>query len=73
MDTPSTVIPTVPPAVYTIKAKLGADHKWYWHMVAANGRIVADGSEGYSTKNGCERAIVRIVGASLVGQKPIKG
>lgn len=73
MDTPATVTPAMLPAVYTVKPKLGADYKWYWHMVAENGRIVADGSQGYSTKNGCERAIVRIVGASLVGQKPIKG
>ena len=73
MDTPATVIPTMPPHVYTVKPKRGANHKWYWHMVAENGRIVADGSQGYSTKNGCERAIVRMVGANLIGQKPIKG
>lgn len=67
MDTPAAVVPAVQPHVYTIKPHMGNDHKWYWRMVAKNGRVVADGSEGYSTKNGCLRAITRIVGAILVG------
>lgn len=60
-------IPTVTAPTYVIKSYLGKDHKWRWRMVAANGRVVSDGAEGYSTKNGCMRAITRIVGANLVG------
>ncbi len=25
--------------------------RWYWRMVAANGRIIADGSQGYTRKS----------------------
>lgn len=28
----------------------GADGQWYWRLVARNGRIVADGCEGYKQK-----------------------
>ena len=34
----------------------GADKKWYWRFRAANGRIIADGSEGYSRKYNAQRA-----------------
>ena len=34
----------------------GKDGKYYWRAVARNGRIVADGSEGYSTKRNAIRA-----------------
>ena len=32
---------------------------WYWHCVAANGRIVCDGSEGYVSKSNAVRAAKR--------------
>lgn len=35
----------------------GRDEQWYWHLRARNGRIVADGAEGYSTKSNVKRAI----------------
>ena len=70
MDTTATVIPIVPPHVYTIKPYRGEDFKWYWRMVATNGRVVADGSEGYNSKANCERAIKRIIGASLIAASP---
>lgn len=42
--------------------------QWYWRAVAANGRVVADGAEGYTRKRDASRAalsfIVRIRGAS---------
>ena len=28
----------------------GADGKWYWHFEAANGKITADGAEGYDSR-----------------------
>lgn len=37
----------------------GADKKWYWRFSAANGRIIADGSEGYASKYNAKRAWAR--------------
>ena len=37
----------------------GLDKKWYWRVVAENGKIVADGSEGYNQKHDCLDAIDR--------------
>ncbi len=37
------------------KRVFGSD-QWYWHLKAANGKIVAQG-EGYSTKENCLRTI----------------
>ncbi|PSQ16182.1 DUF1508 domain-containing protein [Halobacteriales archaeon QS_8_69_26] len=31
--------------------------KWRWRLVAANGNIIADSGEGYSTKQGAQRGI----------------
>lgn len=31
--------------------------QWYYHIVASNGRIVDDGSEGYASRRNCIRAI----------------
>lgn len=36
--------------------------EWRWSLVAANGRIVADSSEGYATKWGCRRAFKKFIG-----------
>lgn len=33
---------------------------WRWRLVAKNGKTVADGAEGYSTKSNCMRAVRRI-------------
>jgi uncharacterized protein YegP (UPF0339 family) len=32
---------------------------WYWRFRAGNGRIMADGSEGYCSKRNCHRALWR--------------
>jgi hypothetical protein len=32
---------------------------WYWRLRAANGRIIADGSEGYASKSNAKRAVRR--------------
>lgn len=31
--------------------------EWRWRLVDGNGRIVADGSEGYDSRSNAERAI----------------
>lgn len=33
---------------------------WYWRLRAANGKIVADGSEGYSSKSAAKAAVRRV-------------
>ena len=39
-----------------IESFQGADDQWYWSVIAANSKIVAQ-SEGYTTKHDAERAI----------------
>mgnify|MGYP000908399739 CR=1 FL=1 len=33
---------------------------WYWRLTAANGKIIADGSEGYSKKANAKAAVRRL-------------
>ena len=37
----------------------GKDSKWYWHLKAANGEIVAS-SEAYSSKDAAESGIAAV-------------
>jgi uncharacterized protein YegP (UPF0339 family) len=39
--------------------------EYRWRAVSRNGRIIADCAEGYTTKNGRDRAIKRLLGATL--------
>ena len=41
--------------------------RWRWRAVSRNGRIVADGGEGYATKTGARHAAERLV--MLIGQR----
>lgn len=34
----------------------GASENWYWRLRARNGKIIADGAEGYKTRAGVKRA-----------------
>lgn len=34
--------------------------EWRWRLVAGNGRIVADGGEGYTAESKVLRAVVRL-------------
>jgi uncharacterized protein YegP (UPF0339 family) len=38
---------------------LGGD--WYWHLVHRNGKVVADGSEGYKRKSACVKSLTNII------------
>jgi uncharacterized protein YegP (UPF0339 family) len=38
----------------------GTDGKWYWRIVASNGRVIADGSEGYHSESNAKRAFARV-------------
>lgn len=41
----------------TFEVFQGNDKDWYWRAYAKNGRIVADGAEGYANKSNAIRAI----------------
>lgn len=51
-------------------AKNNAD--WYWRFRAGNGRIIADGAEGYDSKQGVKRAIDNVKGEidAIAGKNP---
>lgn len=38
----------------------GKDGGWYWHFEAANGKVTADGAEGYVSKANVQRAIANV-------------
>lgn len=38
------------------------DQQWRWRFVASNGRIMADGSEGYRNKNDALTAVMKVCG-----------
>ena len=42
---------------YTLLFYQGEDSQWYWRMLASNKKVVADGSEGYSSKSNLLRAV----------------
>lgn len=44
---------------------------WYWRLRARNGRIIADGSEGYASRRGVLRAIQRLNDAFIYSGKYI--
>jgi uncharacterized protein YegP (UPF0339 family) len=43
--------------------------QWYWHAVATNGRIVADGGEGYTRKENLLDELNKI--KTQIGSAPI--
>lgn len=47
------------PRIHAYKAKDG----WRWHLRAANGRILADSGEAYSSQRACLRAIDTTIAA----------
>lgn len=47
--------------VYRETSNLGQDGDWRWRARARNGRIVADGGEGYSSRSACTTAVERLV------------
>ena len=46
------------------------DIQWYWHIRARNGRIIADGSEGYDSKGNALRAVKRLI-KGFAGPVPV--
>jgi uncharacterized protein YegP (UPF0339 family) len=44
---------------FVVYQGLGGD--WYWHLVHRNGKVVADGSEGYKRKSACVKSLTNII------------
>ena len=49
--------------------KDGAE-EWRWRLLAPNGKVVADGGEGYTERNDCVEGISRVTSA-LIHQHPM--
>jgi uncharacterized protein YegP (UPF0339 family) len=45
---------------------------WYWRLRARNGRIVADGAEGYASKRNAIRAVRRVENFIAGTSRPIE-
>jgi uncharacterized protein YegP (UPF0339 family) len=41
-------------------------NEWRWRLKAANGKIVADSSEGYATKQACLHGIELVKGSTNI-------
>lgn len=59
-----TATKSVRPNVLSVRP--GRDGQFYWHIKAANGKVVADGSEGYANKGNARRAARRFIAVPLV-------
>jgi uncharacterized protein YegP (UPF0339 family) len=49
----------------------GRNKKWFWRLVAENSKIIADGSQGYSTSQNARRAVTRLK-AALTKKVPLE-
>lgn len=49
----------------------GADASWYWRLVAANGKVVAVGGEGYASRPSARRAVTAV--RKLAATAPLQG
>ena len=51
-----------------MKFHIYKDHKgeWRWRLKAANGKIVADSSEGYSSKQACQHGVDLVKGTTNI-------
>lgn len=45
---------------YTLLYYQGENELWYWRLLASNKKIIADGSEGYSSKSNIMRAVKKM-------------
>jgi uncharacterized protein YegP (UPF0339 family) len=49
----------------------GKDKKWYWRAIANNGKIIADGGQGYASKGNVLNAIRSFVRQIKSNEIPI--
>ena len=59
--------------VYYLKVLKGTSKgQWFWHITAPNGKIIADGAEGYGKKSGAVRAAKRFILVAETGALMLK-
>lgn len=46
-----------------------ASGKWRWRLLAGNNKVIADGSEGYSSRGNMARAIKRL--SEMFAETPV--
>lgn len=46
-------------------------YEWRWRLRASNGKIIADGGEGYSSRAKVRRAVIRLWTSLQITQPPI--
>lgn len=51
-----------------MKFHIYKDHKdeWRWRLKSANGKIIADSGEGYSSKQACQHGISLVKGTTNI-------
>ncbi len=42
----------------------GKTPKWYWHLLADNGKVIADSGEGYNSLHACKHGVDLVKGAA---------
>ena len=52
--------------MYDLEFFLDQNEEWRWRVIARNGNIVADSSEGYKNKQDCELVASRILDLNTV-------
>lgn len=57
------------PAEPRFELFVDAADEWRWRLVAANGEIIADGAEGYVSKQGARRGIESV--KRVAGDAPV--
>lgn len=45
----------------SVESPESEDYAWYWRCRHRNGQIIADGAEGYSSKDKLRRSLVRFI------------
>jgi uncharacterized protein YegP (UPF0339 family) len=54
--------------VIRFKVTKGGDGLWYWHAKAGNGRIRADGGEGYTRKRDATKELKGLLAKIAAGK-----
>ena len=45
---------------YRLQYYQNENNQWYWRLLSSNGKIVADGAEGYASKPNLLRAVKKL-------------
>lgn len=57
---------------YVAQIYKDAADEWRWRFLAPNGKVIADGSEGYTRIHGARRAVTRLLKIIALGQVVVR-